>query len=123
MDKALTYEKCHIDEKDIEPFIPGLGIKVYFEPEDKRLACVLVKYDVGFVLKDWCLYHSEVYIVQRGSARVSVSFAPAFNEIKEFEVGPGDIFYFPLGTKLTFEVTSKEPWVYLAVAVPSFTKL
>ena len=123
MSRQLTYEKHHVDENDVKPFVPGVSAKLYIEPDDLRLSCLLVKYEAGYTLRDWCLYHNEIYIVQKGSAKCTVSFAPTFSETKEFGVGPGDVFYLPLGTKLTFEVGLKEPWVYLAVTVPSINKL
>jgi hypothetical protein len=60
--------------------------------------------------------------VQRGSAEVTVSFAPFFDKTEEFVAKEGDMFYLPLGTKLTFEV-GRHGWVYFAVTVPSHLKV
>ena len=67
------------------------------------------------MIKDWTYWYTEACYVISGMGSITASTIP-FTSPQSYEVGPGDMFFIPDGTRVSFEALSDDPLVIFYAA-------
>ena len=68
----------------------------------------------------WAFWHDEVQYVIRGEAEVTYTLVPNHDKIDTVRIGPGKVYLILSGTRVSFKVTSEEPYTHLCVVMPRY---
>ena len=66
-------------------------------------------------IKDWTYWYTEACYVISGTGSITASTIP-FTSPQSYEVGPGDMFFIPDGTRVSFAASSDDPLVIFYAA-------
>jgi len=112
--------KVHrLTEKDLADFKTGDGAgKLAGYIKTPSMTAGFARFEKGsMTLRNWPYWYEEVVYITRGKGKITRSDAP-FISSESHEVKPGDLFYIPKGSKITFEAVSDEPFELLYITHP-----
>lgn len=67
----------------------------------------------------WAFWHDEVHYIAKGSAELTYSMPPFHQKEEKAVVETGDCYMIYKGERITFKVTSKEPYRHVCFIMPA----
>lgn len=68
----------------------------------------------------WAFHHNEVHLILSGSAEITYTLPPSYNTIRNTVAKKGDVYVILQGSRVTFKVTSDEPYRHFCVIMPRY---
>ena len=69
----------------------------------------------------WAFWENEVQMVLQGEAEITYTLPPNHKKVNKITVSPGHLYLILNGSRLSFKIISKEPFVHLGVMMPRYT--
>ena len=66
----------------------------------------------------WAFRHDELHLILSGKAEMKYTLPPYYRKILTAEAGPGDVYMILNGSRVTWKVTSDEPYRHFCVMMP-----
>ena len=117
--KGEKMKVYRLTEKDLADFKTGDGAgKLAGYIKTPNMTAGFARFEKGtMTLRNWPYWYEEVVYITRGKGKITRSDAP-FISSESHDVKPGDLFYIPKGSKITFEAVSDEPFELLYITHP-----
>ncbi len=120
---------CHLDPGELDKVGemefggPVVGEKerfrVKFLVNDRAGSIAIEDFPAGKETR-WAFWHDEVHFVLDGEAEISYTLPPNHRKVVTRNTKKGDAYVIVNGTRATFRITSKTPYLHACVIMPRY---
>ena len=122
----MIFAKLNPDELDKSPVMEFGGPTVGTKSGPLKLVSLINVPEAWIGIEDflpgtkhsWSYHYNEVQLVLEGTAEISYTLAANPSKIFKAVAEKGDTYLIPCGARVTFNVTSKEPFRHYWVIMP-----